>query len=298
MSKAKIETLIKDTISQDGLVQTHVKGVQLFRVTEAHRCAPAVYEPSIVAIVSGKKEAILDGQSYVYDSSQYMCCCLSMPVEAGTPQASPESPLLGAYIALDTKLMADIAISIQSTPGHQRTLQKDQLTQGLSLAHWDDNFTDALLRLLELSCHKADSAVLGNGRLKELYYTVLKGEAGLSVLQSFGVGNDIARVIEAFSGRLSDTLTIEEMAAEVGMSRAVFHRKFKQATSMSPIQFIKSMRLNTAAMQIAGGKSVSEAAYEVGYVSPSQFNREFKRLYGQPPRQWSQAKWPTTANLR
>ena len=74
------------------------------------------------------------------------------------------------------------------------------------------------------------------------------------------------------------------------MSRAAFHRKFKQATTMSPIQFVKSMRLNNAAMKIAGGMTVSEASMGVGYVSPSQFSREFKRLYGQSPRQWSHAQ--------
>ena len=77
------------------MVETGVKGVQLFRVTESLRCAPAVYEPTVVAIVNGAKEAILDGKTYVYDSSQYMCCAMSMPVEAGTPTASPDNPLLG-----------------------------------------------------------------------------------------------------------------------------------------------------------------------------------------------------------
>jgi AraC-like DNA-binding protein len=80
------------------------------------------------------------------------------------------------------------------------------------------------------------------------------------------------------------------MAAKIGVSRAVLHRKFKDATSMSPIQFVKSMRLNTAAMKIAAGMNVSSAAMSVGYVSSSQFSREFKRMYGQSPKQWSQAK--------
>ncbi len=84
----------------------------------------------------------------------------------------------------------------------------------------------------------------------------------------------------------------QEMAAQVGMSRAVLHRKFKQATTMSPIQFVKSMRLNSAAMKIAGGMTVNEAALEVGYASCSQFSREFKRLYGQSPRQWSHSRQP------
>ena len=104
------------------------------------------------------------------------------------------------------------------------------------------------------------------------------------------MGNEIARTIEYLSTRLDEAVTIDEMAAQVGMSRAVFHRKFKQATTMSPIQFVKSMRLNKAAMQIAGGANVNEAAMDVGYVSSSQFSREFKRMYGQSPRQWSHSQ--------
>jgi AraC-like DNA-binding protein len=89
---------------------------------------------------------------------------------------------------------------------------------------------------------------------------------------------------------LDKTVTIEDMATQVGMSRAVFHRKFKEATTMSPIQFVKSIRLNKAAMKMASGMNVNEAAMEVGYVSSSQFSREFKRMYGQSPKQWSSSK--------
>ncbi|HBJ28093.1 AraC family transcriptional regulator, partial [Cobetia sp.] len=145
-------------------------------------------------------------------------------------------------------------------------------------------------RLLQVAQSPADAAILGEGRLRELYYAVLKGEAGESARRAFGVGNEIARTIDYLSSRLDEPVSIEDMAGRVGMSRAVFHRKFKQATTMSPIQFVKSMRLNTAAMQIANGKTVSEAAMAVGYVSSSQFSREFKRLYGQSPKQWSQFK--------
>ena len=272
------------------MVDTGVKGVKLFRVTTPVRCAPAVYEPTVVAIVSGAKEAILDGKSYVYDSSQYMCCSMSMPVEAGTPTASPDNPLLGVYISLDTKVMTELAIDMESAVGAIRKPQGGPLPPGFALAHWDNAFTDALLRLLQLGDSPADTSVLGDGRLREFYYAVLKGDAGESARRAFGVGNEIARSIEYLSSRLDEVVTIEDMAAQVGMSRAVLHRKFKEATSMSPIQFVKSMRLNTAAMKIAGGMNVSTAAMEVGYVSSSQFSREFKRMYGQSPKQWSHAK--------
>lgn len=278
------------------MVETGVKGVQLFRVTESLRCAPAVYEPSVVAIVSGAKEAILEGKSFVYDSSQYMCCTMSMPVEAGTPTASPDDPLLGVYISLDTRVMTQLAVEMESTAGAIRKPRSGPLPQGLALSRWDDAFTEALLRLLQVD-NPADMAILGDGRLREVYYAVFKGDAGDSVRRAFGVGNEIARAIEYLSSRLDEAVTIEDMAAQVGMSRAVLHRKFKEATTMSPIQFVKSMRLNKAAMKIAGGMNVNEAAMEVGYVSSSQFSREFKRLYGKSPRQWSHSMQQSTGMM-
>ncbi len=290
MSKQQIKQLVENKANMDGMVETGVKGVQLFRVTGPFPCAPAVYEPIVVAIVNGSKEAILDGKRYVYDDSQYMCCSMSMPVEAGAPNASPDNPLLGVYISLDTRLMTELALEMESASGAIQRPKNSTLPQGLALAKWDNEFTEALLRLLQLGDSPADTAVLGDSRLRELYYAILKGDAGNSARRAFGVGNDIARAIEYLSCRLDKAVTIEDMAAQVGMSRAVLHRKFKLATRMSPIQFVKSMRLNNAAMKIAGGMNVSEAAMEVGYVSSSQFSREFKRMYGQSPRQWSHSR--------
>nr|WP_320136663.1 AraC family transcriptional regulator [uncultured Amphritea sp.] len=287
MSKDKIKQLLEARVTEDGMVETGVKGVKLFRVTDSIRCAPAVYEPTIIAIVSGSKEAILDGKRFEYDISQYLCCTMSMPVEAGTPSASPENPLLGVYISLDTRVMTELAIEMENATGDIRTPKSGPLPEGIALAQWDDAFTDALLRLLQLGESPADTLVLGDSRLREVYYAVFKGEAGDSAQRAFGVGNEIARAIDLLSTHLDEPVTIDELASRVGMSRAVFHRKFKQATTMSPIQFVKSMRLNSAAMKIAGGMTVNKAAMDVGYASSSQFSREFKRLYGQSPKQWS-----------
>lgn len=289
MSKDQIREIITRRHHEDGLFETGIKGVQLFRVTSPMPCVPAVYEPSVVAIVSGAKEAVLDGARHVYDASRYLCCAMSMPAEAGTPEASPEKPLLGVSISLDTRVMTELAIEMENTRGGVRTPKGGAMPQGVALAQWDDGFSDALLRLVQLVERPADAAVLGAGRLRELYYAVLKGEAGDSARRAFGVGNEIARTIEFLSTRLDEVVTIDDLASEVGMSRAVFHRKFKQATTMSPIQFVKAMRLNSAAMKIAQGAPVSTAAMDVGYVSASQFSREFKRAYGQTPKQWGQS---------
>lgn len=287
MNKEQIKQLIDRRLPEAGLVDTALRGVQLFRVCKAVPCVPAVYEPTIVAIVSGAKEAVLDGEHHVYDSSRYLLCPMTLPIEAGSPQASADNPLLGVTISLDPRLMREIAMEMESiSPAVRRSDASS--SQALALSPWDTNFTQALFRLLELLDSPMDSAVLGPVRLRELYYAVLRGEAGAVARRAFGVGNEIARTIDYLSSRLNEPVTIDDMAAHVGMSRAVFHRRFKEATTLSPIQFVKSMRLNTAAMKIASGRTVSEAAWDVGYQSPSQFSREFKRMYGQSPRVWTQ----------
>lgn len=297
VSKQQIRELIRARVDKDGLVDTGIRGVQLFHVTEPVRCAPAVYEPTLVAIVSGTKEAIVDGKSHVYDNDHYMCCAISLPVEAGTPMASPNNPLLGVQITIDPRVMTELAIEMENAAGTIREPRGGPLPQGFALARWDNDFTEAMLRLVQLLDSPTDTVVLGDSRLREVYYAVLKGDAGATARRSFGVGNEIARVIEHVSSHLDQDITIEDMAAHVGMSRAVFHRRFKEATTMSPIQFVKGIRLNNAAMRMAQGSTVNEAATEVGYASPSQFSREFKRMYGQSPKQWSQSKQPLPSSL-
>ncbi len=290
MGKQQIKHLIESRIREDGLKETGVKGVRLFRASSPVPCAPAVYEPSVIAIVSGTKEAVLDGQRFVYDNSRYLCCPMSMPVKAGTPAASPGNPLFGVYISLDQRVMAGLAMEMEAAGGPVSASKGDPHAPGVKFARWDEEFSEALLRLLQLGSSQADTAVLGEARLRELYYAVLKGDSGHFARRAFGPGNAIARSIAHLSSHLNTPVSIDEMAARAGMSRAVFHRKFKQATGMPPIQFVKSMRLNNAAMKIAGGMTVSEAALDVGYVSASQFSREFRRIYGQSPRQWGDAQ--------
>lgn len=288
MSKEQIEKLIKRHLPEAGLLDTALRGVQIFRVTESIPCMPAIYEPTVVAILGGSKEAVLDGEHHVYGSNKYLLCPMTLPVEAGTPLASEDNPLIGVMIALDPRMMRELTMEIEAASGALRK-SRDGAPSALALASWDGGFTQALLRLLDLLDNPVELEVLGQGRMRELCYAVLMGEAGAAARRVFGVGNEIARTIDYFSTHLNDQITIDDMAGHVGMSRAVFHRRFKEATTMAPIQFVKSMRLNHAAMKIAEGKTVSEAAWAVGYQSASQFSREFKRMYGQSPRQWSNA---------
>ncbi len=288
MKKQQIKTLIASSTFEDGLTETGVKGVRLFRATQSIPCVPAVYEPCVVVIVSGRKEAIFDGQRYVYDDSQYLCCPMSIPVKAGTSEASPDNPLYGVFISLDLHVMSALAMEMENAGGRPLLGNDSPRASGIRLASWDEDFADAVLRLLTLGSSPVDMAVLGAARLREVYYAILKGEAGVFARRAFGANHSIAASIAYISSQLDEPISIDDMATRAGMSRSVFHRKFKQATTMAPIQFVKSMRLNNAAMKISGGMTISEAARDVGYISVSQFSREFKRMYGHSPRQWSE----------
>ncbi|SHH01600.1 transcriptional regulator, AraC family [Cognatiyoonia sediminum] len=289
MLQDQIRNHIEPFIHQDGLTETGLPGVQLFRATEALPCVPAVYDPSVIAIVSGSKEAVLDGKRFVYDKSQYLCCPTSLPLKAGTPKASLEAPLYGVFISLNARIMNELSLEMENAGNPGIRTDGGPSYRAIGLSRWDERFSDALLRLLSLLSNEMDAAVLADVRVRELYYAILKGDAGQFVRDSFGVGNAIARSIAHVSSNLDRPLSIDDLAGRAHMSRAVFHRKFKDATTMSPIQFVKSMRLNSAAMRIAEGYPVNQAATDVGYVSASQFSRDFKRMYGQSPRQWSLA---------
>ena len=190
MTRTAIRQIIESRMSADGMVQTGIRGMQLFRETEALPCVPAVYEPCVSAIVSGGKETILDGHHHVYDHRDYLICPMSLPVEAGTPTAAPDNPLLGVYIALDTRLMTELSMEM----GHTDTTAPGTEARGVRLSPWDDGFSEALLRLVRLE-DPTDLAVLGEARLRELHYTILKGAAGAFARQAFAPGNGIARAI-------------------------------------------------------------------------------------------------------
>lgn len=123
--------------------------------------------------------------------------------------------------------------------------------------------------------------------MKELIFAILRGPAGSSLHRALGARQDIARAIAFLNTHFQETFSIDDLAREAGMSRASFHRKFKEATALSPIQFVKSLRLNRAAMLLPRGGDVGEIAHEVGYSSVSQFTREFSRLYGSSPKRWA-----------
>jgi hypothetical protein len=205
--KQNLKDWVADLLTTDGMIESRINGVHLFKVTSAIPCAPAIHDPALIVILNGKKEAILEGDRYVYDNQQYMCCVASLPVEAGTPEASSDAPLIGVYISLDTKVMKELTLEVEEAKGFESEPKASFTPQSLLLSDWDPEFEDALYRLIIISDNVTDSAVLGESRLRELYYAVLKGECGPSVRKAFSVGNGIARAIEHLSMNLDKNVS-------------------------------------------------------------------------------------------
>ena len=281
----KIIELIDRHAISEGATDTPIEGLQLFRTNHPMERLPGVYDPSICVIVQGQKRAYLDGTTHIYDREQYLCCTLPIPAEAEVIEASPEKPLLGLLLSLETRAMFETVLEMAALD--RGSASRTEVVPGLTVAKWDENFTTGLQRLLELLDDPVALDILGNGRLKELMFAVLRGEAGGVFFHAFGGGmQQISRALTFLNANLHEAISIDELVKEAGMSRAVFHRKFKEVTTYSPIQFIKLHRLNEASRLIVSGSTAGDAANRVGYSSQSQFSRDFRRYFGKSPYQW------------
>jgi len=286
MKNETMKNLIERHAAAEGFTETPIEGLQLFRISEPIERLPSVYPPSVCAVVQGRKHAYLDGQRYVYDPSHYICGTMPFPVQAEAPFATKEEPILGMMLSLETRAMAEIVVEYEATADPLRESPGVELTPGLMVVKWDDVFETALYQMLALLDDPVAARLLGKGRLRELLFAVIRGEAGALVRRSFGHSHDLTRALNYLRDNLNENLSVDDLAQKAGMSRAVFHRRFKAATTYSPLQFIKALRLSDAAMMIAQGMNVSEAADTVGYTSASQFSREFRRHFGHTPRAW------------
>lgn len=274
----------------EGVWPTPIEGLELFRVEQPIERLPTIYPASVCCIVQGEKRAYLDGMTYIYNASSYLCATMALPMESEVIEATPQRPVLGLLLDLNTLLMTETLLSYEAiAPPHEETERRGELAVGLVVAALDERFGQAMGRLLALLDEPVALRVLGRGRISELLFAVLEGEAGPLIRQTFGQGQEITGVIDDLQANLAEPLSVDELARRAGMSRAVFYRKFKRITNRTPLQFIKAMRLSQAAMQIVGGRSVAEAALAVGYVSPSQFSREFRQRFGASPREWARA---------
>jgi AraC-like DNA-binding protein len=269
----------------DGLHETPIGPLHIIRASAPAQPLPAVYEPGLCLVVQGRKHARLGSDLIVYDPLHYLLISVTMLPVGQVVEATPERPYLCLRLNIDPR---EIGALLLERPLPQAPDEEAAPQRGLRVARVSFELLDAMTRLMRLLKTPEHAPVLSPLLQREILYRVLTGEMG-SRLRSLAVADShaqrIARAIELIKHRYAQPLRIDDVAGAVHMSASTLHHHFKQVTSMSPLQFQKHLRLHHARrLMLTEGLDAAGAGHRVGYESPSQFSREYRRLFGAPPR--------------
>lgn len=240
------------------------------------------YEPCLAILVQGKKDIILGEETYVFGVGHCLVVSVDLPVSACIVEATPDQPFLGLKLTLDPIQLGEILAQMNLS-----SAKKENSVRGLFVSDADAMLLDCALRLTKLLDTPQDIPMLAPMMIRELYYRLLSGEQSEAVRQIATSGSSMQRIAEAVKRikvEFSQPMRVDDLAHQVRMSTSSFHQHFKQVTSMSPLQYQKQLRLLEARrLMLTEDCDATSAAYQVGYESPSQFSREYSRLFGAPP---------------
>lgn len=270
--------------TRDGVNGTGFDALAMMRGSQPSIAMPTVYQPSVCIVVQGRKRALLGEEVFYYDPLNYLVVSVTLPVIGQVLDATPEHPYLCIRINLDVDEIGRMLLELKQRPALPASADR-----GLFVSRVSEPLLDAVLRLVRLLDTPADMPVLGPIALREIYYRLLTGELGhrlTDLAEGGGHTHRIARAIDWLKQHYAAPLRIEDLAGAVHMSSSALHHRFKAVSGMSPLQYQKQLRLHEARrLMFADGLECAAAGHRVGYESPSQFSREYRRLFGAPPRQ-------------
>jgi AraC-like DNA-binding protein len=281
----KLSDLIQQYAPQEGINETSVKNVGTFKTSKKLTRTPVVDVPAIVIVVQGRKYCYMGNKIYDYNARNVLIMFFPMPVEIEFVEASPEKPFLAAGVLLNLGRLADMLLKVERVDGiSSRAVSTDP--SGVFSIPLTDNLLDPFIRLFESLANTRDAAILGESIVDEIYYRVLCDERGTelrALLQQRGHIQRISKAVEYIHQNIEAPISIDYLAEMVHMSRTSFYDSFRDVMHLSPLQYAKSVKLYKAQTFIREGKNASEAGYLVGYNSPAQFSREYKRHFGYAP---------------
>ncbi|WP_233081875.1 AraC family transcriptional regulator [Rheinheimera soli] len=266
-----------------GAMESILPDLCLYRTEVTTEITPVIYEPSLCIMLQGEKEVYLSNDRIVYDPLSYLLVPVAVPASGKVTKASAKTPYLALRLTIDLKELADLVIDV----GGRVERSKEQV-KAISVGRVDEGLLSAIARLLQLLDKPADIPVLYPLLKREILYRLLLGDLG-SQLRDFMLldsqGHRISKVIEILRKKFNEPLRIKDLADEVHLSESALFQAFKAVTGMSPLQYQKKLRLNEARrIMLHEGIEAATASYKVGYESPSQFSREYSRLFGAPPK--------------
>jgi AraC-like DNA-binding protein len=266
----------------NGVHSTAIAQLEFMRESAAPTELCTVYEPTLCIILQGRKETLLGQETYHYGAAQYIVVTVDLPLSGNIVEATEDKPYLCFKLSLDVTGLWDIIEQIQ-----RHRDQKESSVRGLFVSDANALLIDCATRLTRLLDTPEDIPFLAPMIIREIYYRLLMGDQSEAVWQIATSGSQmqrIAEVINQIKAEFTKPLSMDDLAKQARMSSASFHRHFKAVTSMSPLQYQKQLRLLEARrLMLAENADATRAAYQVGYESPSQFSREYSRMFGAPP---------------
>jgi AraC-like DNA-binding protein len=261
---------------------TAIPGLALYRRTTPTPCFLATYEPSVTVFVQGRKRVNLGGTIYQCDGSSFLLSSIDVPAESQIVEASEQVPLLSMFLRLDMPTVREV-ISREELPEPETSVQ----SRGIAVGETTVGLLGGCARLIELLETPVDIPFLGHLIQSEIVYRILRtpqGERLRAIATTGNLSHRTARAIAWLRANYAKPLHMEELATVARMGVSTLHHQFRALTAMSPLQYQKQLRLQTARQRmLMDGMDATSAAYEVGYESVSQFNREYSRFFGQPP---------------
>jgi AraC-like DNA-binding protein len=280
--RSELARQIAAHVKTAGEQATAVPGLILFRRTAPTACHPGNYEPSLTLFVQGRKRINLGGMTYLCDESTFLLTSVDLPVMSQIVTATEKLPLLSLLLKLDMAVVREI-LSREEFQVPEVSSQG----RGIAIGKTTVDLLRACSRLLDLLNAPEDIPFLSNLIQREIAYRLLRGSPGQRLRAIATTGDQSHRTAKAIAwlrANFTKPLRVEDLAAAAGMGVSTLHHHFRALTAMSPLQYQKRLRLQVAQQRmLMDGLDAASAAFEVGYESASQFNREYRRLFGQPP---------------
>jgi AraC-like DNA-binding protein len=261
---------------------TEIPGVSLHRRTAPTAPCSMTYQPSITVIAQGRKRIELGRNVFIYDSSRFLLTSVDLPVVSRVIEATEKAPCLALSLKLDIpvvrELLSQEEIQLAEAPSD---------SPGMATSETTVDFLTACCRLVDLLQTPQDIPFLSGLIQREIIYRILRGPEGARLRAIATLGEQSYRTAKAIGwirANYAKPLRVEDLAEVAGMGVSTLHHHFRVLTAMSPLQYQKQLRLQAArGRMLMDGLDAASAAFEVGYESASQFNREYSRLFGQPP---------------
>lgn len=281
--RTELTARIARALPNNGAV-TPLEGLSFYRASSTRGPIHTVTLPSLCVIAQGVKEVYLGEKTYCYDPSSYLLTTVELPVIGQLTEATPERPYLALRLVLDPALIASVMLDA-GLPAPRR---EGGSLRGLEVSPLGTSLLETTLRLVRLAeADPAEVRVLLPLVTREIVFRLLQGEQSARLRQIAVLGGHVERIAHAIGllrKNFDTQLRIEQLAKEIGMSPSVFHEHFKAVTALSPLQFQKHLRLQEARRLLLNEDiDAASAGHRVGYEDASQFSKEYKRLFGNPP---------------